>query len=398
MPISGGAIGGAISFAGSQGLFNPLDKQATKKARTIYIGNVGPGLGEGLLRLYFEQQLPLVPGRPASRGSPVENIAVNPAKMYAFVEFTTTTDADISLCMDGAMLGNSQLRIRRPKNYEPPPGHDESNKMRWRIPGVLATHVEDGPNKIFLGSIPLHMADSEIQAVVQPFGNLNAFTLVRDLETGQSKGYAFFSFENPADTDRAVAGLDGFELGGKPLSCKLSRAATSSGSTFASSGMSAGILGGGPMGGGPGPLAGGPGEAPLSLNDATNLRLNHAAQARMQMRFNTVTAKERELSRILVLHNMVTVDELQNPTEYEEIKQEIQDECAQHGPLSRIIIPKPGSYQGPDLGKVFLEYRLEASADAAFKAINGRRFAGRTIAIDFVKEQEWLAKLPRLRV
>jgi hypothetical protein len=42
--------------------------------------------------------------------------------MYAFVEMARMTDADIGLCLDGAVICGSPVRFRRPKNYVCPPG------------------------------------------------------------------------------------------------------------------------------------------------------------------------------------------------------------------------------------------------------------------------------------
>jgi hypothetical protein len=34
---------------------------------------------------------------------------------------------------------------------------------KYQIAGVLPTHVEDGPNKIFLGNLPLHLTDQQVK-------------------------------------------------------------------------------------------------------------------------------------------------------------------------------------------------------------------------------------------
>ena len=53
--------------------------------------------------------------------------------------------------------------------------------------------------------------------ILQSFGTLQSFYMVRDTMTGQSKGYAFCAYQDPLLTDTAVAGLHQFELLDKKL-------------------------------------------------------------------------------------------------------------------------------------------------------------------------------------
>ena len=121
------------------------------------------------------------------------------------------------MCMDGCKVLGCQIGIRRPTNYVAPPGPPK----QWQVHGVLSTNVEDGPNKIFLGNLPATMNEMEVQMLASSFGELSAFILSRDNVTGLSKGYAFFSYKNAALTAIACAGLNGQEIGGKRIACKV---------------------------------------------------------------------------------------------------------------------------------------------------------------------------------
>lgn len=57
------------------------------------------------------------------------------------------------------------------------------------------------------------------------FGAVRAFELVRDRETGNSKGYGFAVFEDPSVVDMACAGLNGVPMGDKTLTVRRATAA-----------------------------------------------------------------------------------------------------------------------------------------------------------------------------
>lgn len=61
---------------------------------------------------------------------------MNHQRMYAFIEFDNPDDADICMSFDGFVIKDGlALRIRRPKNYGPVPGHT----VRKRVTCVIFT-------------------------------------------------------------------------------------------------------------------------------------------------------------------------------------------------------------------------------------------------------------------
>ena len=52
------------------------------------------------------------------------------------------------------------------------------------------------------------------------FGQIRAFDLVRDKESGKSKGYGFVVYEDSNVTDVACAGLNGLRMGEKTLTVR----------------------------------------------------------------------------------------------------------------------------------------------------------------------------------
>jgi RNA recognition motif-containing protein len=66
---------------------------------------------------------------------------------------------------------------------------------------------------IYIGSLPLDADESEVRGLFAPFGEVLSLTLIRDQETGHSRGFGFVTL--PEDrVQAAVDGLDGLELRG----------------------------------------------------------------------------------------------------------------------------------------------------------------------------------------
>lgn len=81
----------------------------------------------------------------------------------------------------------------------------------------VSTVVPDSANKVFLGGLPNNLNEDQVKALLTSFGQLRAFNLVKDSATGLSKGYAFCEYVDVTITDKAIAGLNGMQLGDKKL-------------------------------------------------------------------------------------------------------------------------------------------------------------------------------------
>jgi len=90
----------------------------------------------------------------------------------------------------------------------------------------------------------------------------------------------------------------------------------------------------------------------------------------------------------ICLENMLTVDDVAGD-EYDEIVAEIQEECAKHGAVVKVCIPKPrlnGATDVPGIGKAYVKYTAVEGATAAKDALTGRTFDGRKVVVKFIDE------------
>lgn len=344
---------------------------ANRPQRTVYVGNVKPEITEPELEQFLNSLLQQVPGRPNKPGNAIVDISMKYDKAYAFVEFKDTEDADICIALDGASCKGVVLRLRRTNNYHPPPGYDEQCKQQWKLQGVIPTHVEDGPNKLYFSGLPKHWDEEAVVRIAQQVGELGAFTLVRDKNNGESKGYAFFSYANPAITDQAIQFLNSLNIPDAQLACKRARVPGQP------MGMDMDMdMGGSNMAMPPMPTQ----QMPPGMLGVGSGMPHQPPPPPMPVLGG---------SRILVLGNMVTNDELQNDAEYKDILEDIHSECSKHGPIDQLLIPRPGEAHDGLIGKIFLAYQAEASAQAACQSLAGRTFNQNQVTCSFLPEGDW---------
>ena len=79
-------------------------------------------------------------------------------------------------------------------------------------------------------------------------------------------------------------------------------------------------------------------------------------------------------TEVLCLLNMVTEDELRDEEEYEDILEDIREECSKYGEVRSLEIPRPlPGVDVPGVGKVFVEFTSDGDCQKAQHALSGRR-------------------------
>ena len=70
---------------------------------------------------------------------------------------------------------------------------------------------------LYVGNLPHSTTESELRTVFEAHGAVDKISIVTDRETGRSRGFAFVEMTNAGEADKAIAALDGKELGGRAL-------------------------------------------------------------------------------------------------------------------------------------------------------------------------------------
>lgn len=316
----------SVPFAGSA---------ISRQARRLYVGNIPFGVTEEAMMDFFNHQMK-VTGLAQAEGNPVIAVQINLDKNFAFLEFRSVDETTQAMAFDGINFQGQSLKIRRPRDYQPLPGMAETPSVA--VPGVVSTVVQDSPHKIFIGGLPNYLNEDQVKELLTSFGPLKAFNLVKDSATGLSKGYAFCEYVDVTITDQACAGLNGMQLGDKKLIVQ--RASVGAKNA----------------------------QNPVQLQ-IPGLNLNQGAGPPTE---------------VLCLMNMVTPDELEDEEEYEDIVEDVKEECGKYGMVHSLEIPRPiKGVDVPGCGKIFVEFNSVIDCQKAQQALTGRKFSNRVVVTSY---------------
>lgn len=369
----------------------------TRQARRLYVGNIPFGCTDDDMIEFFRSNMEAC-NFIKEPGNPVLACQINLDKNFAFLEFRTVEETTSAMALDGIQCKGQALKIRRPHDYQPIPGSEPTptpigglisvgspaaplaqlgaGEPAPYIPGVVSTVVADSPNKIYIGGIPTHATDDQIKELLSSFGQLRAFNLIRDPATLASKGYAFCEYLDSTITDKAILSLNGFDVGGKNLVVQRASVGAKSG----------------PLATSATPSTGG-----LSIINSTNPVSIIMPPVQIQvpgLPSLPATSTPRVLTEILCLMNMVEPNELKDDEEYQEILEDIHEECQKYGTVKSIEIPRPRDDDEPvpGLGKVFVEFDSATEAQRAQLNLAGRRFANRIVVTSYFDRDRYRNK------
>ena len=78
-------------------------------------------------------------------------------------------------------------------------------------------------NRLYVGNLSFHTDESELQDVFGRVGTVQNVKLVRDRDTGQSRGFAFVEMSTDEEAQKAITELHGQQLGGRSLTVNEAR-------------------------------------------------------------------------------------------------------------------------------------------------------------------------------
>jgi len=70
---------------------------------------------------------------------------------------------------------------------------------------------------LYVGNLPHSTTEAELRTVFEAHGAVEKVSLVTDRDTGRPRGFGFVEMTNASEADKAVAALNGTELGGRAL-------------------------------------------------------------------------------------------------------------------------------------------------------------------------------------
>lgn len=76
---------------------------------------------------------------------------------------------------------------------------------------------------LYVGNLPHSATETELRTLFQPHGDVERVTMVTDRETGRSRGFAFVEMADAGEAEKAIAALNGTDLGGRTLTINEAR-------------------------------------------------------------------------------------------------------------------------------------------------------------------------------
>ncbi|KAL9461546.1 hypothetical protein AB3S75_004528 [Citrus x aurantiifolia] len=337
-----------------------MTQQATRHARRVYVGGLPPTANEQSVATFFSQVMAAIGGNTAGPGDAVVNVYINHEKKFAFVEMRSVEEASNAMALDGIIFEGAPVKVRRPSDYNPSlaatlgPSQPNPN-LNLAAVGLTPGSAGglEGPDRIFVGGLPYYFTEAQIRELLESFGPLRGFDLVKDRETGNSKGYAFCVYQDLSVTDIACAALNGIKMGDKTLTVR---------------------------------------RANQGANQPKPEQESVLLHAQQQIALQRLMLQPGSVpSKVVCLTQVVSADELKDDEEYEEILEDMRQEGGKFGTLVNVIIPRPNpnGEPSPGVGKVFLEYADIDGATKARTGMNGRKFGGNQVVAVFYPENKF---------
>lgn len=76
---------------------------------------------------------------------------------------------------------------------------------------------------IFVGNLSFNTSEDELRQMFESYGQVDRVSIMNDRETGRSRGFGFVEMANAEEGDKAIAALNGSQLGGRTLNVNEAR-------------------------------------------------------------------------------------------------------------------------------------------------------------------------------
>ena len=77
--------------------------------------------------------------------------------------------------------------------------------------------------KLYVGNLSYSVTEDELRELFAQAGNVTSVAVIKERDTGQSKGFAFVEFGSQADAQKAISRFNGQKLGERTLTVNLAR-------------------------------------------------------------------------------------------------------------------------------------------------------------------------------
>jgi cold-inducible RNA-binding protein len=79
---------------------------------------------------------------------------------------------------------------------------------------------------IFVGNLSFNTNEDELRQLFEPHGQVDRVSIMTDRDTGRSRGFGFVEMASNEDGEKAIAALNGSQVGGRTINVNEARPKT----------------------------------------------------------------------------------------------------------------------------------------------------------------------------
>ncbi len=77
-----------------------------------------------------------------------------------------------------------------------------------------------------MGNLSFNTNEDELRQIFEPYGQVDRVSIMTDRDTGRSRGFGFVEMASNEDGEKAIAGLNGSQVGGRTINVNEARPKT----------------------------------------------------------------------------------------------------------------------------------------------------------------------------
>ena len=76
---------------------------------------------------------------------------------------------------------------------------------------------------IFVGNLDFNTSEDDLRQLFQTYGQVDRVSIMTDRDTGRSRGFGFVEMSSSEEGEKAIASINGTQLGGRTLNVNEAR-------------------------------------------------------------------------------------------------------------------------------------------------------------------------------
>ncbi len=92
----------------------------------------------------------------------------------------------------------------------------------WKVK-VCRTVKHHMSNKLFVGNLSFDTTENDLQDAFAAHGTVMETNMMTDRATGRPRGFGFITMSTPEEAQKAIAALNGSQLGGRALTVNVAK-------------------------------------------------------------------------------------------------------------------------------------------------------------------------------